>query len=105
MLSLALVVASVSALAPSRRDMMVKFASVATVGAVSAPAFATYTGKPVESVPPADAKAKWNTLYPEKKLSLEKKSPVDRLDLAPPTYETYTKTYPGLTTAFGNPPK
>jgi len=44
-----------------------------------------------------------NTLYPEKKLMLDKKSPVDRLDLAPPSYETYKKTYPGLTTAFGAP--
>jgi len=42
-----------------------------------------------------------NTLYPDKKLGLDKKSPVDRLDLAPPNYDTYTKTYPGLTSAFG----
>mmetsp|Transcript_22778 Transcript_22778/g.71373 ORF Transcript_22778/g.71373 Transcript_22778/m.71373 type:complete len:110 (-) Transcript_22778:1231-1560(-) len=95
-----------AALAPSRRDMfeIMKVAAAGSTAAIAAPAFATYTGKPTEAPPKIEAKT-FNTLYPEKKLTLDKKSPVDRLDLAPPTFQTYTKTYPGLTTAFGNPPK
>mmetsp|Transcript_20730 Transcript_20730/g.26829 ORF Transcript_20730/g.26829 Transcript_20730/m.26829 type:complete len:104 (-) Transcript_20730:45-356(-) len=89
------------ALCPGRRDFIKISAGAASV-AVTTPAFATYTGKPTEEAPKTEAKAKWNTLYPEKKLTLEKKSPVDRLDLAPPTFQTYKKTYPGLTEAFGN---
>jgi len=99
----ALLVASASALVPSmgRRDMIAK--AVAGAAFTAAPALAVYQGKPTEAPPKIEAKEKWNTLYPEKKLMLDKKSPVDRLDLAPPSYETYKKTYPGLTTAFGAP--
>mmetsp|Transcript_7829 Transcript_7829/g.20326 ORF Transcript_7829/g.20326 Transcript_7829/m.20326 type:complete len:107 (-) Transcript_7829:102-422(-) len=103
-LSLSLLVASCTALAPGRRDFFSVVAGGAATAIVAPPAFATYTGKPAEPVPKIEAKS-FNSLYPEKKLTLDKKSPVDRLDLAPPTYATYKKTYPGLTTAFGNPPK
>lgn len=85
-----------------RREML-KNVAAAAASAVAFPAFAVYQGKPVESPPKIEAKEKWNTLYPEKKLVLDKKSPVDRLDLSPPSYDTYKSTYPGLTDAFGAP--
>jgi len=84
---------------------MFSAASAAVAGLAALPAFAVYQGKPAEEPPKIVAKEKWNTLYPEKKLVLDKKSPVDRLDLAPPSFETYQKTYPGLTTAFTPPTK
>ena len=50
-------------------------------------------------------KTNWNTLYPEKRLRLEKKSPVARKDLAPAgNFETYAKTYPGLYSALSGLP-
>jgi len=97
---------------------MFSAASAAVAGLAALPAFAVYQGKPAEEPPKIVAKEKCaffvaqapsltagNTLYPEKKLVLDKKSPVDRLDLAPPSFETYQKTYPGLTTAFTPPTK
>ena len=91
-------------------------------------------GYPTEEIPKFVAKENWNTLYPDKKLTLEKKSPVDRIarrprprrrsfpdrrrpshaplsraprrpqDLAPPGFKTYKNTYPGLF-GFPEPPK
>lgn len=104
-LFLALLFATATAMAPPTGRRAFFQTAAGTAAAAATPTFATYSGKPSEPIPKFTPKEKWNTLYPEKKLTLEKKSPVDRLDLAPPTYDTYTKTYPGLTTAFGNPPK
>lgn len=99
-----LLFSTIAAMAPPT-GRRVFFQAAAGSAAAATPAFATYSGKPSETIPKFTPKENWNTLYPEKKLTLEKKSPVDRYDLAPPSFETYTKTYPGLTAAFGNPPK
>jgi len=87
---------------------------------------AAFAGYPSEEVPKFAPAENWNTLYPTKKITLDKKSPVNRIarsrgvpssgflfvpsqsyprrraqDLAPPGYATYKNTYPGL---FGSPP-
>ena len=53
-------------------------------------------GYPTEAIPKFEPKENFATLYPDKKILLEKKSPVDRIDLAPPGFKTYKNTYPGL---------
>ena len=59
-------------------------------------------------VPSAEARAARNARYanartqmtsafpPQKRLTLERKSPVTRLDINAPNFEAYKKTYPGL---------
>lgn len=38
----------------------------------------------------------WNTVFPAKRLTLEKKSPYNRNDISPRSgYSTYQKTFPG----------
>ena len=69
----------------------------------------SYTNMPWEDLETSTAKfapkTNWNTLYPEKRLRLEKKSPVARKDLAPAgNFETYAKTYPGLYSAVSGLP-
>ena len=69
----------------------------------------SYTNMPWEDLETSTAKfapkTNWNTLYPEKRLRLEKKSPVARKDLAPAgNFETYAKTYPGLYSALSGLP-
>ena len=96
--ALLLLLASASALKVSGRRAFFKTAATAAAAAPAA-ALATYTGKPGEKVPkflPPPENGSWNTLYATKKLTLEKKSPVDRIDLAPPGFKTYKNTYPGL---------
>ena len=62
-------------------------------GGAASPAAAGY---PTEAIPKFEPKENFATLYPDKKILLEKKSPVDRIDLAPPGFKTYKNTYPGL---------
>ena len=69
----------------------------------------SYSNMPWEDLDKSTAKfapkTNWNTLYPEKRLRLEKKSPVARKDLAPAgNFETYAKTYPGLYSALSGLP-
>merc|ERR1719247_3604318 len=69
----------------------------------------SYTNMPWEDLETSTAKfapkTNWNTLYPKKRLRLEKKSPVARKDLAPAgNFETYAKTYPGLYSALSGLP-
>ena len=57
----------------------------------------SYSNMPWEDLDKSTAKfapkTNWNTLYPEKRLRLEKKSPVARRDLAPAgNFATYAKT-------------
>ena len=69
-------------------------------GALVAPAAAlaveptdgVYYGKPNQT-PDIEkfAPKKWLTVYPEKRVTLEKKSPYDRIDLSPPLFSTYHK--------------
>merc|ERR1719199_668584 len=89
--------AAAAALAPSKLDRRSFFKSAAAVAAgAPAAAFATYRGYPTEDIPKFEPKENFATLYPDKKILLEKKSPVDRIDLAPPGFKTYKNTYPGL---------
>lgn len=89
--------ATASALAPSKLDRRSFFKTAAAVAAgAPAAAFATYRGYPTEDIPKFEPKENFATLYPDKKILLEKKSPVDRIDLAPPGFKTYKNTYPGL---------
>ncbi|KAJ1448285.1 hypothetical protein M885DRAFT_623570 [Pelagophyceae sp. CCMP2097] len=88
------------------------FAGVAAASAIAAPVNAldfAYNGKPdmavkkygAEPGPKFSPKENWNTLYPPKKLQLEKKSPVDRTDLAAGSgYETVKRDVPGLAAAL-----
>ena len=69
----------------------------------------SYSNMPWEDLDKSTAKfapkTNWNTLYPEKRLRLEKKSPVARRDLAPAgNFATYAKTYPGLYSAVSGLP-
>jgi hypothetical protein len=69
----------------------------------------SYSNMPWEDLDKSSAKfspkTNWNTLYPEKRLRLEKKSPVARRDLAPAgNFATYAKTYPGLYSAVSGLP-
>jgi len=69
----------------------------------------SYQNMPWEDLETSTAKfapkSNWNTLYPEKRLRLEKKSPVARKDLSPAgNFETYAKTYPGLYSALSGLP-
>ena len=69
----------------------------------------SYSNMPWEDLDKSTAKfapkTNWNTLYPEKRLRLEKKSPVARRDLAPAgNLATYAKTYPGLYSAVSGLP-
>ncbi len=69
----------------------------------------SYSNMPWEDLDKSTAKfapkTNWNTLNPEKRLRLEKKSPVARRDLAPAgNFATYAKTYPGLYSAVSGLP-
>jgi len=69
----------------------------------------SYQNMPWENLETSTAKfapkTDWNTLYPEKRVRLEKKSPVARRDLAPAgNFATYAKTYPGLYSALSGLP-
>mmetsp|Transcript_25692 Transcript_25692/g.86349 ORF Transcript_25692/g.86349 Transcript_25692/m.86349 type:complete len:141 (+) Transcript_25692:3-425(+) len=115
---LALLIAPSAALTPttSRRNAFKNavgtFAGVAAASAIAAPVNAldfAYNGKPdmavkkygAEPGPKFSPKENWNTLYPPKKLQLEKKSPVDRTDLAAGSgYETVKRDVPGLAAAL-----
>ena len=45
----------------------------------------------------ANARTQMNSAYPPiKRLTLERKSPVTRLDINAPNFDAYHKTYPGL---------
>jgi hypothetical protein len=69
----------------------------------------SYQNMPWENLETSTAKfapkTDWATLYPEKRVRLEKKSPVARRDLAPAgNFATYAKTYPGLYSALSGLP-
>ena len=64
----------------------------AAAQAVVQPTDGVYYGKPNQSPDIGKfAAKKWLTVYPEKRVTLEKKSPYDRIDLSPPLFSTYHK--------------
>ena len=55
------------------------------------------TAKAARAARYANARTQQNSNFPPiKRLTLERKSPVTRLDLNAPNFSTYKKTYPGL---------
>ena len=87
-------------------DRLFFFFAAPAGGGAGAAAFAfAWAAAAAASTAKFAPKTNWNTLYPEKRLRLEKKSPVARKDLAPAgNFETYAKTYPGLYSALSGLP-
>lgn len=101
------------------RKAFLSVAAMSVFGAAVAPAFAMdqenvsdpteqwETGAPTAKAEAArvarftNARTQMTSNYPPiKRLTLERKSPVTRLDINAPNFEAYRKTYPGL---FGAP--